>query len=77
MRKNKPKTPPTGMYGMWSRAQKRFIFGIQEPSKTKARKALEKEIGPFNTHYFYPKAIVEGHADLMLRNGLGKELKTK
>lgn len=71
----KPKTPATGMYGMWSRAQKRFIFGIQEPSKNKARKALEKEIGRFNSFYFYPKEIVEGHADLMLGNGLGKELK--
>ena len=41
------KTEKTGMYGMWSIKQKRFIFGIQEHSKSKARKALEKEIGYF------------------------------
>jgi hypothetical protein len=64
----------TGMYGMWSVKQKRFIFGIQETSKNKARKALEKEIGYFNPWFFRPKAIFEGHAD-MLGNGLGKELK--
>lgn len=69
------KTNKTGMFGMWSVKQKRFIFGIQEPSKNKARKALEKEIGYFNPYFFRVKAITEGHADLMLGNGLGKELK--
>lgn len=69
------KTEKTGLYGMWSVKQKRFIFGIQEPSKNKARKALEKEIGYFNSYYFRPKAIVEGHADMQLGNGLGGELK--
>jgi len=68
-------TKETGLYGMWSMAQKRFIFGIQEPSKNKAKKALENEIGYFQPWYFRPKAIVEGH-DMMLGKGLGKELKT-
>ena len=70
------KTEKTGMYGMWSIKQKRFIFGIQEHSKSKARKALEKEIGYFNPHFFKAKAIVKGHADMQLGNGLGGELKT-
>lgn len=35
----------TGMYGIWSDVSKKFVFGIQEPSKTKAWKALFKEIG--------------------------------
>lgn len=65
------------MYGMWSVRQKRFIFGIQEPTKNKARKALEKEIGRFNSRYFKIREIVEGHAESMLNNGLGNELKRK
>ena len=64
----------TGMFGMWSVTQKRFIFGIQEPSKNKARKALEKEIGYFNPWFFRPKAIVEGHSN-MLGNGLGRDFR--
>lgn len=75
--RKKPKTESTGMFGMWSVRQKRFIFGIQEPSKNRARNALEKEIGRYNSYYFKVREIVEGHAESMLKNGLGKELKRK
>ena len=39
------KTLEQTLYGIYSTVSKRFVFGIQEPSKTKARKALFKEIG--------------------------------
>lgn len=35
----------TGMFGVWSGVTKKFVFGIQEPSKTKAWKALFARIG--------------------------------
>ncbi|MED3650633.1 hypothetical protein [Heyndrickxia sporothermodurans] len=34
----------TGMFGIWSDVSKQFVFGIQEPSKTKAWKSLYKKI---------------------------------
>lgn len=76
MSKVKPENR-TGMYGIWSFAQKRFIFGIQEPTKSKAWKALEKEIGWHGARYgnFKAKVISKYHTD-HLGNGLGKELKT-
>jgi hypothetical protein len=33
------------MYGIYSNISKKFVFGIQEPSKTKAWKALRRKIG--------------------------------
>lgn len=33
------------LYGIWSTVSKKFVFGIKETSKTKARKQLFKEIG--------------------------------
>ncbi|GIN73996.1 hypothetical protein J14TS2_44710 [Bacillus sp. J14TS2] len=69
-------TAKTGMYGMWSKKSQRFIFGIQEPSKTKAKKALQKEIGNFSYYFFWPKEIKEGH-EQFLRKGLGAKLKNK
>lgn len=33
------------LYGVWSTVSKKFVFGIQAPSKTKARKELFKAIG--------------------------------
>ncbi|MEK5176321.1 hypothetical protein NST63_24525 [Heyndrickxia sp. FSL W8-0496] len=35
----------TGMFGIWSDVSKQFVFGIQEPSKTKAWNALFNKIG--------------------------------
>lgn len=66
----------TGMFGIWSFAQKRFIFGIQESSKSKAWKALQKEIGWHGTKYgnFQVRVISKHHTN-HLGNGLGKELK--
>lgn len=33
------------LYGIYSSVSRKFVFGIKEPSKTKAWKALEKRIG--------------------------------
>ena len=33
------------MFGIWSSTSKKFVFGICEPSKTKAWKALRNQIG--------------------------------
>ncbi|MFP7446591.1 hypothetical protein SFC50_23090, partial [Bacillus infantis] len=35
----------TGMFGIWSDVSRQFVFGIQEPSKSKAWKALYNQIG--------------------------------
>ncbi|MBN6887758.1 hypothetical protein ACUXCC_002940 [Cytobacillus horneckiae] len=66
----------TGMFGIWSLAQKRFIFGIQEPTKSKAWKALKKEIGWHGAKYgnFKAKPISINHTE-HLGNGLGAEIK--
>ena len=45
-------------YGIWSVVSKKFVFGIKEPSKTKARKALFNEIGKDSyKHRFEVKKI--------------------
>lgn len=66
----------TGMYGIWSVAQKRFIFGIQEATKTDAWRALRKEIGEYAAKKgnFECKAILTSHTR-ELGNGLGGALK--
>jgi hypothetical protein len=35
----------TGMFGIWSDVSRQFVFGIQEPTKTKAWNALRNKIG--------------------------------
>lgn len=67
----------TGMYGIWSNAQKKFIFGIQEPTKSQAWKKLRQEIGWHGAKFgnFKCKPISKFHTE-HLGNGLGAELKS-
>ncbi|WP_367899795.1 hypothetical protein [Bacillus pseudomycoides] len=63
-------SPKTGMYGIWSSVSRQFIFGIQEPTKSKAIRKVKKEIGHSWAKYrFSTKKIQECHAH-MFRQGL-------
>lgn len=68
----KASAPLTGMYGIWSAVSKQFVFGIQEPSKSAARRQLFNKIG--NDAYKYrfsakPIKDCEEHR-MMIRNDL-------
>lgn len=64
----KEKTPLTGMWGMWSAVSKQFVFGIQEQSKTAARRELHNRIGNDAYKYrFQAKKIrdCEAHREML------------
>lgn len=58
------------MYGIWSSVSKQFVFGIQEPSKTKAWEKLRKLLGrDAGKVRFRCKRICEEHKS-MFKQGL-------
>ncbi|MBO0961474.1 hypothetical protein J1P26_17345 [Neobacillus sp. MM2021_6] len=64
------KSPKTGMIGIWSSVSKQFVFGIQEPTKSKAIRKIKEKIGHDWAKYrFITKNIHDSHAH-MFRQGL-------
>lgn len=64
------KSTKTGMFGIWSNVSRQFVFGIQEPTKSKAIRKIIKKIGRDWLKYrFDVKAIRVSHAP-MFWNGL-------
>lgn len=60
----------TGMFGIWSDVSHKFVFGIQEPSKTKAWNALYNKIGNNARKWrFSAKPIRKNHSS-MFKQGL-------
>ncbi|MFJ5713155.1 hypothetical protein [Neobacillus sp. NPDC093127] len=58
------------MFGIWSDVSHKFVFGIQEPSKTKAWNALRNKIGENSRKWrFRAKPIRKRDAE-MFKQGL-------
>lgn len=60
----------TGMFGIWSDVSKQFVFGIQEPSKSKAWKALNIKIGKDGLKWRFRVKPIRRRDAHMFRNGL-------
>lgn len=74
----KPRPPArhTGMYGIWSDVSKRFVFGIQKPSKSAAHRQLMREIGKNSYKWrFRAKPIKDcaAHRDMFYKGLIFKE----
>lgn len=76
--KPRDRTPATstGMYGIWSDVSKRFVFGIQKPSKSAAFRQLRREIGRNSMKWrFRAKAIKDCkvHREMFYKDLVFKE----
>ena len=60
----------TGMFGIWSTVSKQFVFGIQEPSKSKAEKALFNKIGNNARKWRFEVKPIRKRDAHMFRRGL-------
>lgn len=61
-------SPKTEMYGIWSSVSRQFVFGIQEPTKSKAIRKIIKKIGKDWLKYrFNVKAIRENHTPMFFK----------
>lgn len=66
----------TGMFGIWSDVSKKFVFGIQQPSQTKARSALYNKIGNDARKWrFSVKPIRKRDAEMFKQGLIFKEVK--
>lgn len=68
----KPVARHTGMYGIWSAASRKFIYGIQEPSKQAANKKLIGMIGKDSRKYRFSAKQIKDCKEhkAMFRQGL-------
>lgn len=72
----RPQAKLTGMYGIWSDVSKRFVFGIQKPSKSAAHRQLMREIGKNSYKWrFHAKAIKDcaAHREMFYKGLIFKE----
>ncbi|WP_438312283.1 hypothetical protein [Sporosarcina sp. FA9] len=59
----KPVAKHTGMYGIWSSVSKQFVFGIQEPTKKRAREKLIRRIGKNSFKYRFEAKQIKDCAE--------------